>query len=227
VWRGMTELDDIYNALRQAMWSSRGALDRFQDIPFVVDQLALWNSSGPLAGHLDLDRIGMAGHSYGSVSTMVAAGQRMGPGGQWFFKEPRIKAGLVLSPSTPIQGGDLAPLYREIDIPLFHVTGTEDGPPMPTNQPYEPIRRTVPYQALAIPDQYLLVLNGADHNAFSGLAYGPHAHGPEVETRYTKAVENGALLFFDAYVKGDPAAQTALQSAFPLSLKNGDRFEYK
>jgi predicted dienelactone hydrolase len=227
VWLDKTSLDDIYDALRQAMWDGKSAVLRFQDVPFAVGELARWNAEGPLAGHLDLDRIGMAGHSYGAVSTMVAAGQRMGPGGQWFFKEPRIKAGLVMSPSVPIQGGDLAELYRDIDIPLFHVTGTNDGNPIPGNRDFDPVLRTLPYETLTIAHQYLLVLAGAGHNAFSGLEYGPHAHGAEVETRYTRAVQEGAVLFFDAYVKGDMAAEAALRETFPSSLAPDDRFEWK
>ena len=227
LWLNETSLEGVYDALRGGMWDSNAAVMRFQDVPFVLDELARWNQEGPLAGHLDLDRIGMGGHSYGSVSTMVAAGQRMGPGGQWFLKEPRIKAGLVMSPSVPIQGGDLGALYRDIDIPLFHMTGTNDGNPIPGNRDFDPKLRTVPYETLTIPHQYLLVLKDAGHNAFSGLEHGPHAHGPEVETRYTRAVQDGAVLFFDAYVKGDAAAEAALRETYPSSLMSDDRFEWK
>ena len=199
----------------------------FRNVPFVVRELARWDREGPLAGHLDLTRIGMAGHSYGGVSTMVAAGQRMGPGGQWFFKEPSIAAGLVMSPNVPIQGGDLAALYRDIKIPLFHITGTNDGNAIPGNKEFDAIQRTIPYETLTIPHQYLLVLDGADHNAFSGLEHGPHAHGAEKQTRYTRAVQNGAVLFFDGYLKGSAAAVAALRHTFQSSLEPTDRFEWK
>lgn len=151
----------------------------------------------------------------------------MGPGGAWFFKDPRVKAGVVLSPNVPIQGGDLDAIYRAIDIPLFHITGTKDGNAVPGDREFDPIQRTYPYRALKIPDQYLLVLNDAGHNAFSGLEIGPHAHGPEVQTRYTDAVEEAVLLFFDAYLKGDAAAKTDLRETFPSSLLPDDRFEWK
>jgi predicted dienelactone hydrolase len=227
VWRPEMAPAEVYRALRQAMWDAAAARLRFQDVPFVVDELARWNTAGPLAGRLDLARIGMAGHSYGSVSTMVAAGQRMGPGGQWQFKEPRIRAGVVMSPSVPIQGGNLAELYRDIYIPLFHMTGTSDGNAIPGNTDFAPVQRTIPYRTLAIPHQYLLVLRDAGHNAFSGLEHGPHAHGPEVETRYTRAVQQGAVLFFDAYLRGDTAAEAALRNDYPQSLASDDRFEWK
>lgn len=158
---------------------------------------------------------------------MVAAGQRMGPGGQWSFKEPGIHAGLVMSPNIPIQGGELAALYRDIDIPLFHITGTKDGNAVPGNKEFDPKQRTLPYEALTIPHQYLLVLDGACHNAFSGLKHGPHAHGPEEETRYTRVVQDGAVLFFDAYLNGKTAALAALRHEFQSSLEPTDRFEWK
>ena len=227
LWMHEKSLDAIYGALRRGMLDARAAQARFQDVPFAVRELDKLDASGPLAGHIDLQRIGMAGHSYGSVTTLVAAGQRMGPGGAWFYKEPRIKAGLLMSPSLPIQGGDLTQLYRSIDIPLFHVTGTKDGNAVPGNREFDPVERTLPYQNLKIPHQYLLVLNGATHNSFSGLEHGPHAHGREVETRYTHATQEAALLFFDAYVKGDPKAEAALRSAFKSRLDTGDHFEWK
>lgn len=227
VWQDKTSVAEIYHALRQAMWDASAARARFEDVPFAVNELTRLNAEGPIAGHLDLSRIGMAGHSYGSVSTLVAAGQRMGPGGQWLFKEPRIKAGLLMSPSVPIQGGDLAALYRDIDIPLFHITGTKDANAIPTDKPFDPSERTIPYRTLTIPHQYLLVLDGAGHNAFSGLKHGPHAHGKEVETRYTRVVQEAALLFFDAYLKDDKAAEAGLRNAFESSLAPGDRFEWK
>ncbi|TIR16308.1 MAG: hypothetical protein E5X64_22120 [Mesorhizobium sp.] len=182
---------------------------------------------GRLAGRLDLTRIGRAGHSYGGVSTMVDAGQRMGPGGQWSFKEPRIRAGLVMSPNIPIQGGVLVALYRDIRIPLFHITGTRDGNAVPGNKEFDPIQRTLPYEALTIPHQYLLVLERADHNSFSGLKYEPHAHGPADETRYTRVVQDGAVSFFDAYLNGKTAALAALRHEFQSSLEPTDRFEWK
>ena len=227
VWRNETSLPDVYRALREAMWDANAARLRFQDVPFALHELEHLNREGALAGHLDLELVGMAGHSYGGVSTMVAAGQRMGPGGGWFFKEPRIKAGLVMSPNIPIQGGDLAALYRDIDIPLFHITGTRDGNAVPGNKEFDPVQRTVPYRALTIPDQYLLVLDGADHNAFSGLEHGPHAHGAERESRYTVAVQTGALLFFDGYLKRSSAAVAALRISFRSSLEPADRFAWK
>lgn len=227
IWQHANSLAEVYHILREAMWDANAARARFGDVPFALRELARMNGEGRLAGHFDLTHIGMAGHSYGGVSTMVAAGQRMGPGGRWSFKEPSVRAGLVMSPNIPIQGGDLVALYRDIRIPLFHITGTKDGNAVPGNKEFDPIQRTLPYEALTIPHQYLLVLDGAHHNSFSGLKYGPHAHGPENETRYTRVAQDGAVLFFDAYLNGNTAALAALRHKFQSSLEPTDRFEWK
>lgn len=57
-------------------------------------------SDPTLKGRLNLDRIGMSGHSFGAISTLAAAGQMMGPKAfERSFAEPRIRAGIAYSPS--------------------------------------------------------------------------------------------------------------------------------
>jgi predicted dienelactone hydrolase len=86
--------------LRQSLGDVQNLDNRLKDIPFVLDELARRNATGPWAGRLDLNRIGMAGHSYGARSTMFAAGQWVERTGS-SAKEPRIKAALLLSPNLP------------------------------------------------------------------------------------------------------------------------------
>ena len=54
VWQNASSLSAVYRALREAMWDADAARLRFQDVPFVVRELARWDREGPLAGHLDL-----------------------------------------------------------------------------------------------------------------------------------------------------------------------------
>lgn len=64
-------------AMKQAA-SGRSLLDRLSDIPFVLDQLERWNgeSGHALHGALDLEHIGMTGHSFGAVTTQAMMGQK-------------------------------------------------------------------------------------------------------------------------------------------------------
>jgi len=199
---------------------------------FALDQIEHMNRQGRLAGRLDTGRIGMAGHSYGARGTMAAAGQRMGVHGTR-FKEPRIRAGVVLSPALPGGRGTQAAasgVYDAIGIPLLHITGTEDGMPL-AGTAFDPVTRTLPFRRIDRTDQYLLVLDGATHDTFGGgRPRGKSAPGlppgPERQ-RHERAVADATVLFFDAYLKDAPAARRRLHNGFAASLAPGDRFEVK
>ena len=222
VWEGKRPWK-IKGALKAAMQDPNAAKARFEDVPFVLDVLAELPGPDPLAGHLDFSRIGMAGHSYGAVSTIVAAGQRMGPGARLSFKEPRVKAGFLMSPNVPRSVKDLNAAYKDIGIPLFHATGTKDNQPF-AGKDFDPAVRTKPYETLTIPDQYLVVFDGADHGAFSGRS---RRNGNAEASRYTQATAKAALLFFEAYLQGDATAKTELRSDYQQMLDAKDRYEWK
>ena len=100
---GVKSRDEVMQRLRAVMQNPGNAPDRFRDLHVVIDQMHLMNApDGPLAGKLDLEHIGMAGHSYGARSVLTAAGQRMGMYGTP-FKDSRVRAGIALSPNLPTQ----------------------------------------------------------------------------------------------------------------------------
>jgi predicted dienelactone hydrolase len=215
----------IARKLRASLRDPQNAIDRFRDVPFVIDELARRNMSGPWAGRLDLARIGMAGHSYGAVSTVIAAGRRVGPNYD-SFKEPRVRAGLMLSPNLPSGDLDLARVFAGIDRPLFHVTGTEDKSPITGRDGMDPARRTQPYALIRAPEQYLLVFDGADHMMFNGHRVGTAREKPG-EAAQLAALAQGAVAFFRAHLMNDPKSRTWLRYEFPKMLAPGDRFEFK
>jgi predicted dienelactone hydrolase len=61
----------------KAAGSFQNVLLRVQDVPAVLDQLTAWNSdpAHPLASRLDLDHVGMSGHSFGAITTQALSGQ--------------------------------------------------------------------------------------------------------------------------------------------------------
>ena len=71
-------------SLRQAAANLQNAVNRPLDVSFAIDQLEILNrSEGPLKGRLDLDRVGVAGHSFGAYTTLAVAGEIFGrPGGR-------------------------------------------------------------------------------------------------------------------------------------------------
>lgn len=229
--------EEIRQRMMQATRTPGNARDRFADIPFVIDQLAEMNRDSRLAGKLDLDRIGIAGHSYGARNVLMAAGQ-WAPGFGIGFKEPRIRAGVALSPNVPTGPGlavgeagtmparALAGIYDAIDIPLFHITGTEDGMPLEGGgRDFDPATRTLPFQFMDRSPQYLLVLDGATHGTFASRLSG----GREdiADMRHTQTVATAAVLFFDAWLKQDAEAREVLHESFINGLAPGDLFLFK
>lgn len=223
----VTGREAIREALRASLADHSNMVNRFLDIPFVIAELERLNAGpGPFAGRIDTARIGAAGHSYGARTVMAAAGQAigaMGPG----FKAPQLSAGLVLSPSGGRGPGENEPIpaehYAAIDIPLLHVTGTEDRPVLVDNPDYDPFIRTLPFQNIPAGDQFLLVLHGARHDDFSGLDKGR----PAPDSRVSIITAEVAVLFFDAYLKGGETAWYNLRNKLAEYLDAEDYYEFR
>ncbi len=219
--------EDIDKALTKAVKKPRNALNRFRDVPFVIDMIAAINAQpGDMRGLFDLDRIGLAGHSFGARATLIAAGERVGPGLSFSFKEPRLKAAAVMSPNTPRKEVNYEKAYRDIDIPMLHITGTQDHGALPEHRMTAPEMRIVPYTKITTSDQYLLVLEDADHTTFSGRRLGTPGEKPE-DDRHIAAVQAVTLAFFKATLLDDVAAMEWLKASFLGTLSPGDRFEFR
>jgi dienelactone hydrolase len=227
VYAGATSRRAAQAALGKAERTRMNALQRFLDVPFVVRQLPRLDAQdGVLAGHLDLVALGMAGHSYGAISTLVAAGQGVGPNSR-SFKVAGLRAAVALSPSPPNSEQTPDGAYGNVDIPVFHMTGTKDASPAAlTDRDVEPADRLEPYAGMKHSDQYLLVLADADHETFSGKRIAD-GHAKRLDRQHMDAIINGAALFFDAYLKGEETQKTSLRTEYGKSLGQKDRFEFK
>ncbi len=225
VWAGETDRDAIVAALRDSLSNLSNATDRFRDLSFVIDQLTAMAASGPLAGRLDLSRLGMSGHSYGAVSTLVAAGQRLGPRGTFSFREPRIVAAIAYSPNKPRQGADRYDrIYGDIAIPIFHMTGTVDSSPLEPDM--NPTDRQIPFRNIAGARQYLLVLDGGDHMVFSGRE--GRTSNVEKYPRFHDIIKQGSLAFWEATLNGDLDAKAWLENgAFARYVANDAAFDFR
>ena len=103
VWRGKP-VTEVLGAMKKAA-SLENFLLRVKDVSVVLDQLERWNaqSGHALGGRLDMERVGMSGHSFGAITTEAVSGQVV-PGGKALFTDPRIKAAIIFSPSSPAVG---------------------------------------------------------------------------------------------------------------------------
>lgn len=191
-------------AAGRAGMTSEAARGRYGDVPFALDQIA---KDPTLKDKVDLGRVGMSGHSYGALSTLTAVGQRL-PAMPDFtgFAEPRIKAAIAYSPNKP-RGDDPKRAFSRVRTPMLHFTGTEDVTPFDLEK--NAFERTTPYQAIQGADQYLIVLDGADHGVFGGrrALMGRLKPGDAAQMEIIKAE---TIRFWTAYLKNDPSALQAL-----------------
>lgn len=196
---------------------------RVQDVPRVLDELTAWNRAPahPLAGRLDLSRVGMAGHSFGAVTTQAVGGQRFPlMGAKW--ADPRIRAALPMSPSAP-RAGDVDKAFEQVKIPWMLMTGTEDSSRI-VNLTVE--ERLAVYPALPPGGKYELVLHGARHSAFTDRPLPGERGGRNPDHhRFILALSTA---FWDTYLKEDPAARKWLDGTGPRGLLDEeDRWQHK
>jgi predicted dienelactone hydrolase len=184
------------------------AVARFGDVRFVIDQLERETASGRFAGRFDVSRLGMSGHSYGALTTLVAVGQRLGAAAGDTFRDPRIDAAIVYSPNAPRNQNPEAALSG-IATPILHFTGTEDRTPFDLEP--TPEGRQIPFRTIDGADQYLIVFDGGDHMIFSGRV---QASGSmtAAQAAQTEAIELETLTFWRAYLLNDAEALSALCS---------------
>lgn len=207
VWK-----DGVQGALRNAQGNLRAALDRFRDVQFAAGRIAA------MGERFDATRMGISGHSYGAIATMVAAGQTGGLFGHR-FAEPRFQAALAFSPSVP-RNGDPEKAFADMLMPIFHITGTKDEDPLGNMRPED---RQKPFRLIDDVEQYLLVLEDATHMTFSGR----NAGYAKLEGHHD-LVKMASLAYWDAYLRGDAEAKQWLaEGGFAELLGEDGRFETK
>jgi hypothetical protein len=193
---------------------------------FAIDQIEELNrSSESCKGRLDLDRIGMAGHSFGAYTTLAAAGQLFitPQGRETSLGDPRIKAAIPMSPPVSRKQSQLPRLYAAIKVPCFHMTGTKDFSPINDTTPEE---RVLPYRHCTVSEQYLLIFKDGDHMVFSGRARAV-GNGAN-DALFQSIIRVGSTAFWDAHLRGDVRARAWLENGgFKALLGSSGTFEHK
>lgn len=198
-------------------------MHRVKDVPAVLDQLAAWQHTAghPLAGRLDLERIGMSGHSFGAITTQAVSGQSLRAGDPR-FTDPRIRAALPMSQS-PQRLGDPGEAFGSVKIPWLLMTGTHDTA-MIAN--LTPEMRAKVFPALPPGGKYELILDGAEHSAFTERPLPGEKNGRN--PNHHRVILALSTAFWDAYLKGDAEAKAWLDGTGPRTvLEERDRWQRK
>ena len=188
-----------------------------EDIRFVIDQLQ--NDAtlpSELRGHVDRSRIGVSGHSLGAYGALAVGGLRvLFPDGSVLnFRDRRVRAAIPMSMSENFRPSS----YRDIAIPMLHLTGTHDSSIFYGTLPR---KRRMPFNSTSGSDQYLIVIRGANHSTYSDDERPGNRAAHDV-------IRASTLLFWKAYLEDDQAALRQLrEGGLERYLDGSARFSEK
>jgi predicted dienelactone hydrolase len=218
----MTQSLQLMQNLDAMIHDSAEIMARPQDITFVLNQAEIWNQSHPrLKGRLDLEHVGMMGHSYGAFTTMVTCGMR--PALDWIVptippgkglgasqREKRIDCGVALSPQGVGEPFFIRESFGGLQVPLLGISGTLDK-----QQNGLSAENRKEGFALWPPSGHRFVwLDGAKHLDFTDSTGADRKATPSPTRDDVQPVTRAAtLLFFETNLKGDAEAGKRLTQA--------------
>ncbi len=199
------------------------SIARVEDVFAVLDQLETWTGDpdNDLFSKIDLQKIGMSGHSFGARTTMATSGEEV-PTIPGETQDLRIKAAVVFSPSPPGLG-TVEEAFGEVELPWLLMTGTLDESVV---NDVTAEQRQLVYPALPPGGKYELVLFEGEHHAFTdrdiSASQNPRnpAHHPQIMALTTA--------FWEAWLLGNSAAREWLDgTGAESSLQPGDSWQFK
>lgn len=193
-------------------------LGRPKDISFAIDRAEQWNKShDKLHGKLDIEHVGVLGHSFGAYTTLVITGMR--PALNWLrppvvpdqglgpdLRDDRVDCGVALSPQGPGEPFFIETSYTSLKTPLLGISGSRDQ-----QQGATPENRRRAFELWPPGDKYLIWLANSDHTAFSDATGSARRMLPSrARDDVQPFVRAATLLFFNAYLKVDATAKKSL-----------------
>ncbi|MEN8494688.1 dienelactone hydrolase [Dehalococcoides sp. THU3] len=161
------------------------------------------NPSSPFYGLIDTEKIGMAGHSLGGLTTLALSGAHPNPA----VADSRIKAIILLAtPAYPFENN-----LANVTIPVMVMRGDYDL--MMTSAEDN---LWVTAQGLK-PPKFFLVVSQSHHFTFSQSPYDISDSLPHVNhDARLEVIMIYSLAFMDYYLKGDANALNVLESQDPM-----------
>lgn len=221
VWRDVP-LRRRMRSMEQAA-NGENLMLRARDVSAVLDELTRWNTAEghDLYQRLDMTKVGMSGHSFGAMTTQAVSGQSFGAG-RLTLTDPRIRAAIAFSPSSP-RAGKPARAFGNVNLPWMLMTGTRDVSVI-GNSDVE--SRLAVYPALPPGGKYEVVLFDAEHSAFTDrpLPGDRTARNPN----HHRVILALSTAFWDTWLMGSTEARAWLDGDGPRTvLEPRDRWQHK
>ena len=216
---------DLDKNLKSGMTLGNAGL-RVGDVRFVTDEIIRRTAAGePAFANADPKRLGMSGHSFGAQTTLAVAGQKVGNLGGQSGLDTRIVAAVAFSPNARNKI-NIARQFGDIRIPLFSITGTEDGSIPGDGARYQD--RMLPYENMPPGGKYLAVFDRGDHMVFGGHEMSRQRPETARDRDIQAGVKAATLAFWNATLKQDEFARKWLESGgFNSMLDANDLFASK
>lgn len=206
LWRNRRDLHP-WDAIREQTplpWET--VRNRYHDVPFIVNQLHAGTAlDSAVMARLDLDNMGLCGHSFGALTTQIIAGQWTGVSDDTReqITSDAFKTGIAYSPSPNIRLSlpDKV-IYGDFHMPILFMTGTNDDSPL---QEFTYQHRVNIYENAGGHGHGLMVMKGADHMVYNGSR--GQLKGYDGIALHEKQICLASLVWWNAHLKNDASAQ--------------------
>jgi len=245
------QIQALRDGLSNQLFDANDFIDRPKDISYVIDELARRNNS-EFQGKLNLESVGVAGHSFGAYTAFAVAGAEIDfdnlekdcgrellnlnlslilqcqaltlPRQKYTFRDPRVGAILATNPLGSSIFGKKG--LSMIQIPVMTIGGSYD-PAAPAV--FEQIQA---FPWFTTPNKYLALVEGQAHINFSKLD--PRIRHTinslaDLTLPSSSLIDNYAngisIAFFGTFSQKEKNFAPYLQSAYAIYLSQGEKFK--
>ena len=244
-------LKEMFQGYHRDIFDGNEFINRPLDISFVIDELARRNQT-EFAGKLDLENVGVAGHSFGGYTALAIAGATIDfdylqqacdrvygglnvalllecralelPRDNYQFRDDRVQVVLAANPVNRFIFGQTG--ISKIDIPTILYSGSDDPAAPPA------LEQALPFAWLTVPDKYWVLVEGQAHVNFTKLDGGIQQSidnmtrlslpSQELIGDYVNAT---SLAFLQVHLAGNEDYRPYLQSAYAEYLSQNQTFK--
>ncbi len=244
-------LKEMFEGYHRDIFDLNEFINRPKDISFVIDELQRRNQA-EFQGKLDLDNVGMAGHSFGGYTTLAIAGAEIDfnnlqqdcnrlyggldislllecralelPRQAYHFRDSRVKAVFAANPVNRSIFGPQG--LGKIAIPVVLGSGSYDPAAPPA------LEQAASFTWLTTPNKYWIMVEGQAHVNFTKLDPGinetiesvGHLTLPSQNliSKYAYAV---LVPFFEVYISKNESYRPYLQSAYAEYISQNNQFK--